>query len=226
MKLAHIDSTSPSNTFVVSSGALRVTDPCYDADTWCAGTLDDVKNGIWLVHVGHHKDRMELAWTEKWRQEKLEKLKQAKEQGNEALAAMYACEAERYEKSAAEYQGRIAYLHIVHAEAQSHFDPHAEFDSTWENAGIDVGVDSGQAGFFDQALFEQVCADAAVKDKFYDEICHLTSEDGGLVHAIGVVSSTGYGDGSYDCLIRRDDGRVVEAIIVYVPEYEEEAEQC
>lgn len=34
--------------FVIASGAMRVTDPCYDMATWCAGTLENVKNGTWL----------------------------------------------------------------------------------------------------------------------------------------------------------------------------------
>lgn len=32
MKLERIDSVSPTNTFVVESGALRVTDPCYHSE--------------------------------------------------------------------------------------------------------------------------------------------------------------------------------------------------
>ena len=27
--------------FTTSSKVLRVTDPCYDSDTWCAGTVDN-----------------------------------------------------------------------------------------------------------------------------------------------------------------------------------------
>ena len=54
MKLPEINSYSPEKSFEVKSGALRVTDPCYDMDTWCAGTLEDVKNGKWLAHIGYH----------------------------------------------------------------------------------------------------------------------------------------------------------------------------
>jgi hypothetical protein len=182
MKLAKINSTSPLNTFGVTSGLLRVTDPCYEADTWCAGTLEGVKDGGWYAHVGYHKD-------------------------------------------VSGWGTRVAYLHIRHSDVQSHFDPEAEFDSTWENSGIHVGVDSGQAGFFIQALFEQVCESEPVKEKFYEEVCDMTgNEQSWGVHAIGVVSSTGYGDGSYDCLVRRVDGQIVEAMIVFIPEYEEELE--
>jgi len=38
-------------TFEVTSGALRVTDPCYDLDTWCAGTIGNVVNGSWNAYV-------------------------------------------------------------------------------------------------------------------------------------------------------------------------------
>lgn len=33
--------------FIVSSEAVRLTDPCYPMDTWCAGTLSNVLNGVW-----------------------------------------------------------------------------------------------------------------------------------------------------------------------------------
>lgn len=181
MNLPKIDSTSLPNAFAVTSGSLRVTDPCYDMDTWCAGTLERVKNGIWQAHAGFHTDSH--GWGT-----------------------------------------RVAYLHIRHENTQSHFDHEAEFDSTWVDSEIQVGVDSGQAGFFDYALFDQVCGSEPVKEKFYDEICALTlGEEQWGVHPVGVVSSSGYGDGSYECLVRRDDeGRAIEAIIVYIGEYEDE----
>jgi hypothetical protein len=49
-----------------------------------------------------------------------------------------------------------------------------------------VGVDIGSAGFFD-----------------------ATSK-------IGVISSSGYGDGCYQCLVARDRGEVVAAKIVFI----------
>ena len=36
MKLPEINSCSLEKSFEVKSGALRVTDPCYDMETWCA----------------------------------------------------------------------------------------------------------------------------------------------------------------------------------------------
>lgn len=38
------------NTFTVSSGKIRATDPCYEVDVWCAHTIDNVKNGTWYSY--------------------------------------------------------------------------------------------------------------------------------------------------------------------------------
>ena len=43
--------------FEVSSGALRVTDPCYDMDARGAGTLENVVNGIWDAHIDEDVNR-------------------------------------------------------------------------------------------------------------------------------------------------------------------------
>ena len=53
--------------FKVTSDKVRISDPCYDLDTWCAGTVNKVKDGDWeayvvksdnrcAVLVAHHKD--------------------------------------------------------------------------------------------------------------------------------------------------------------------------
>jgi hypothetical protein len=224
MKISLISSTSLPNAFAVTSGALRVTDPCYDMETWCAGTLENVKNGIWQAQVGYHKDELDMSMSAKWRQDYVQ---QMQEVASEFMKEHIAREIARIDESAAAYIGRVAYLHIRHENAQSHFDHEAEFDSTWGDSTIDVGVDSGQAGFFDLALFDQMCGSPPLKDKFYDEVCALTCDTEGQwgVHPVGTVSSTGYGDGSYTCLVRRDEElKLVEAIIVYLPEYDEEDE--
>jgi hypothetical protein len=37
-------------TFRVNSGKLRITDPCYETDVWCAGEIPAV-NGIWNAKI-------------------------------------------------------------------------------------------------------------------------------------------------------------------------------
>lgn len=42
--------------FSVDSGKLRATDPCYDPETWCAGTIENVRNGLWHVRAKYHEE--------------------------------------------------------------------------------------------------------------------------------------------------------------------------
>jgi hypothetical protein len=222
MKLPLISSTSLPNAFAVSSGALRVTDPCYNMETWCAGTLENVKNGIWQAQVGYHKDELDMSMSAKW----LAKYEEAAKSATDSFTKEYnELHAKKTREHMDAYKGRVAYLHIRHDNAQSHFDHAAEFDSTWVDSDIDVGVDSSQAGFFDFALFDQMCGSPPLKDKFYDEVCALTCDTEGQwgVHPVGTVSSTGWGDGSYNCLVRRDEElKAIEAIIIYMMDHDEE----
>lgn len=38
-------------TFEIVSGVVRISDPCYDKKTWCAGKITDVLNGTWKAQV-------------------------------------------------------------------------------------------------------------------------------------------------------------------------------
>lgn len=38
-------------TFEVISGVLRISDPCYDKKTWCAGTVAPALEGTWIAQV-------------------------------------------------------------------------------------------------------------------------------------------------------------------------------
>lgn len=92
--------------------------------------------------------------------------------------------------------------------------PNTEFDLEEPNG---VGVDSGQAGFFDAALYDEVPND------LYDYICGLTGSNpyGGIVesngHPFGAVSSTGFGDGVYTLEYRQNPvGEVIAARITFI----------
>jgi len=226
MNLPQIDQTAEFQTFTVTSGGLRVTDPCHDMGTWCAGQLENVMDGIWQAHVGYHKDSLDMEMNAKWIAAEEERLNELAARLGEDFTRFERHRLQQRREAAEAHPGRVAYLHIVNIGVQQHFDHLAELDSTWEDSGIHVGVDSGQAGFFDLDTYRALCADQAVKEKFYDEVCDLTLADSSWgVHPSGAVSSSGYGDGGYECLVRRVDGLVVEAIIIYISEYEEEDEE-
>ena len=38
-------------TFKTESNVLRITDPCYTKDTWCAGTLKNCEIGEWSAFL-------------------------------------------------------------------------------------------------------------------------------------------------------------------------------
>lgn len=89
---------------------------------------------------------------------------------------------------------------------------------------IDVGVDSGQAGIFDDAIYPQGSTGRYEdENSFYRRVCRLTYDDaskafgGGIIEERGAVSSSGFGDGSYTCALGLDeDDRVVEISIRYL----------
>lgn len=96
-----------------------------------------------------------------------------------------------------------------------------------------ICVDSGQAGFFDDAFFPK--GDVGEYDdlnSFYGLVCNQTLDDdgrtGGLANlGFGVASSSGYGDGEYPLYVSRDDkGVIIGCRIVFIEEdYDEDFEE-
>lgn len=237
MKLVEINSCSPEKSFEVKSGALRVTDPCYDMETWCAGTLESVKNGKWLAHVGYSIDESDIAITRKWHQRKIDDLQAmidaAKDDDQRKILETFYGQQIREPKDedpVEGYIGRVAYIAIRHESAIACTPPCLK---NFAESEIHVGVDSGQAGFFD---LEPFAAQSATESeggyqqdmehgKFYRSICEQTGDDsdGFAIVPFGAASSSGYGDGGYNLYVLRDkDGLVIEAIIIFIAEYDDE----
>jgi hypothetical protein len=153
-------------TFSVNSETLRVTDPCYNKNTWCAGDLKKVKNGEWKANT--------LVFS----------------------------------AGLTGWGPRNAELRI--------FLPGEIPTTKWTKSKIDVGVDSGQAGFF--ANYPEEPRD----DGWYDNICDLSLSryEGGVIQD-GVVSRSGFGDGGYKCYYRKNnEGKIVSAKIVFITKKE------
>ena len=103
----------------------------------------------------------------------------------------------------------------------------------WHELDIDVGVDSGQCGFFDQARYpEGSTGEYGDLSTFYGKACAQTHDEAdrdklaGLVDDMGAVSSSGFGDGSYRCEVQRDEesGLVVAARVWFIREEDDEDE--
>ena len=87
-----------------------------------------------------------------------------------------------------------------------------------------IGVDSGQAGFFDEEYYkENQGGDFDDLNSFYGLACSLvlSKQEGGIVHNRGVVSSSGCGDGEYEVFVGINDmGEIVSAMIIFIEDEE------
>jgi len=187
-------------SFEVTSGKVVVTDPCYERGTWCAGVLDGVRNGRWLGYAFIAPSDFGICVHE---------------------------------------------LTIHHADLG---DEEVEL----QLADFEVGVDSGKAGIFDEAMYpsgkkletwdsksskriETDCPfDYRNEAGFYKRACNASR--GGErstskwipptmvgVMPEGVVSSSGIGDGSYECQYHRNaDGEIDYITIIFIDEDEDE----
>jgi hypothetical protein len=252
MRIVKCERHSEPEAFTVTSGALRVTDPCYDVDTRCAGQIDKVRNGIWMARVGYYKDPNEL-WEIERHLESLHKklahkeanfLKEIEGMSEEVLEVKSYTLIDdlkrniaRCEESIAEYPGRVAYIQIAHGTCcgENTFEPLGTDIETegYERLKINVDVDLGQAGFFDLAMYTEALSDKDLNgsdakfckfDTFYKQVCNLTSSDARFGSLeFGAVSSSGYGDGSYAAFAKRDSkGYLESALIVFLAEYDDE----
>jgi len=82
-----------------------------------------------------------------------------------------------------------------------------------------IGVDSGQAGIFDEGVYPRDNSTGEYDDTntFYGQCCKVTlSEDHWGTIPGGVVSSSGYGDGSYQAFGNMKNGKYVAIKIVFI----------
>ena len=128
---------------------------------------------------------------------------------------------------------RIAELRIHHVD--SHF-----LSGRFEEMPFDAGVDSGQFGFFDKDFYRNDEKAKELKkhnfgdgydteegDEWYRACCDLTlgSEQWGVLPN-GVVSSSGYGDGSYRVYGQKNkDGEYVAFEVVFITAEDEDEEE-
>lgn len=172
-------------TFELTGPVLRVSDPCYDRDVWCCGTIENCKPGSWETAVLMQD---EGDWGIR----------------NAILVA-------RHEEGGPELE---AFRKVLNGK-----------DKTWQECPFEVGVDSGQAGIFDDKHYQDnsvfdgmPAAEFDPDNSWYSHCCDITmSPLGAGVLPFGVVSSSGYGDGGYAALKHiGQDGRTDSVFIVFL----------
>lgn len=176
---------------------VMVSDPCYTVPTWCQHKLTDVL-------PGYYQPFCKLTDSGDW-------------------------------------GVRNSMLLVIHEDHQ--FDE----DLLWELVeGANIGVDSGQAGIFsmrtyrndEHSVLQERPAPSGKPgcswdygyfqdqegDKFYDLMCGITlnNEDGWGIYDEGVVTRSGFGDGSYNLYVsRNEDGQVIAMCIDFLVEEDE-----
>lgn len=122
---------------------------------------------------------------------------------------------------------RISELTIVNEKYKNNID-----NLMWEMTDFSIGVDSGQAGFFDKEYYEKYhkgydVDDNAEDSEWYNRVCDITlnGDWSGTIDDKGVVSSSGYGDGGYDVFaVYDEDGNIVALKIAFISDWEDEDE--
>ncbi|EGC04023.1 DUF4241 domain-containing protein [Ruminococcus albus] len=145
---------------------VRVSDPCYDMGTWCAGSLENV------------------------------------------LPGTYNCFCQNTG------EGRVAAIKVVHEKyAPEEYEPD-------ELQNIDVGVDSGECGIYDEDYFAKKCKDKEWYESTFVQRGAAPLDDKAF------ISSSGYGDGSYECFVARNpEGKIVAIKILFISFEEDEEEE-
>lgn len=182
--------------FEITSGKMVISDPCYTLDTWCQGVVDRVKNGTWVADA-----QKVQSWGE-----------------------------------------RVSILFAINEQALKE-NPNIKdilLNGDAKELPFTFGVDSGQLGFFDHEHYRN---DESAKDlpKFdfggdfdvqdgdiwYRAVCDLTlgGEQWGAL-PFGVVSSSGFGDGSYPVFaVTNEYDEYIGFMAIFIAEDEDDEEE-
>ena len=177
-------------------GEVIVSDPCYEIPTWCQEVIKNVRPGVYDTEVDY---RESSGWGE-----------------------------------------RVHSLTVLHENIKS---------PNWEHYSNNIGVDSGQCGVFCMTSYrnDEMSQELPwltekgdpfgdhpfrpVKEEgeqWYVKMCDrtLSTEEGWGVYDTGVVSSSGYGDGSYELQVCQMDGLIHGFRIIFIDDsYDEEEEE-
>jgi hypothetical protein len=230
--------------FKLTSTTLRVTDPCYGmqshegGEIWCAGSIQNVRPGTWKAQVGFWDDPFDMelkvrslnnlsSMADDWDARIEEHIKEFQDRFGVTLTKEnnpYRSDLSKVEHLKAELPpARTAYIMVCHERLDIEALTPAQFE---EVEGIHVGVDSGQAGFFDLDQYAAMTVDKndeenPIFNAFYKSVCNqnVSDEKDSLGYAIvpfGAASCSGQGDGGYTCFQKVDDGLVTAAFILFI----------
>ena len=122
---------------------------------------------------------------------------------------------------------RVAELHVILNKVFDKYGELSEIPYDPEPLNCYIDIDSGQCGIFDANYYEehQPDDDYGNKNSWYRRVCDLTN-NAGIIDGLGVVCASGYGDGSYDLWVAKDDdGNVVAMKVVFINDEEDDSDE-
>lgn len=210
---------------------VRVSDPCYDVDTWCAGTLEnvlqgkyqcysqDVDAGDWGIRVAsievRHEDYLDVEPTE------LQDIDVGVDSGQ---AGIY--DLNYFIKAREDKDGEDAWYKRVCDLTFGYFDNpnYIPFNKSifWED-------DFEEAELVTKKLTQELALKyIKAKNKYRDSIVSKEMIGKFISSTLDnkcLVSSSGDGDGSYHCFVgRNENGKIVSIKIDYYYGYDEDDE--
>jgi len=174
-----------------------VSDPCYTIPTWCQGIVSGVKSGMYDTYVKRH--------------------------------------------DCGDWGIRSSMILVIH-------EDHQGDDLVWKEYPATIGVDSGQCGIFsresyrDDSITERIglgdgdisffgetpwkemteACEEEQGERWYISMCSRTLGDKRYgVYDEGVVSSSGFGDGSYTLYVAKKRGKIIAMCVDFAVEEDE-----
>ena len=115
---------------------------------------------------------------------------------------------------------RVAELHVVKEEFLSIYGSLSKIPYDTEPYPAIIGVASGQCGIFEANYYEhnQPDDDYDNPNSWYRRVCNITcsSAQAGIVDNLGVVTSSGFGDGNYGLYTAKENDKIVAMKVVFI----------
>lgn len=222
-------------SFQIISGEVRVTDPCYDEDTWCTAKLSNVKNGRWNAAVIKSDEGnwgMRVAVLRAVHENSSIDVLNFDTQYGEEIPQDIGVDSGQagifdtafFKK---DYPEPYAEIGTQEYETKSFAYQRAESIKTFKEAHKTTPTKESDA--FIKVLEERppYIPELTFTQDWYEICCDKTLSNlrSGVV-AGGCVSSSGYGDGGYRCRISRDKDNQIEMIqIIFIGNNEKDSEE-
>lgn len=222
-------------TFTSNSGRLHISDPCYDKDTWCAGTVQNCVKGVWEAFV---EKREVPDWGNRVSRLIVRAVGVEAEEGNDDLlnidvgvdsgqAGIFDAELYKTDMSTPhlltgnkEYELR-SYEWRLNNEKDA-FDGLGEIAGDNEKLAVLADIAKSRKETLIKTIEDYKARTPESSIEFYKVCCDKTlSNLGAGTVEYGAVSRSGFGDGSYAAFVERTaDGRVCEISIEFISDEE------